>query len=111
MFRVKMFRVTMFRVKMFRVTMFRVTMFSVTMFGMAMFSTATFGTTTVAPNQPMRQPTHAAPRTKGGRWYFAAEGHAVYCYGPVMTLPQANGDLQKVATFCKDGRAVVPLKD
>ncbi|MGD1023415.1 MAG: hypothetical protein ABR880_11585 [Candidatus Sulfotelmatobacter sp.] len=49
--------------------------------------------------------------SKSGRWYFAATGHAVYCYGPVMTLPQANGDLQKVATFCRDGRAVVPLKD
>jgi hypothetical protein len=49
--------------------------------------------------------------SKGGRWYFAANGHAVYCYGPVMTLPQANGDLQKVATFCRDGQAVVPLKD
>ncbi len=48
---------------------------------------------------------------KNGRWYFAASGHAVYCYGPVMTLPQANGDLQKVATFCRDGRAVVPLKE
>jgi hypothetical protein len=50
-------------------------------------------------------------RATTGRWYFAASGHAVYCYGPVMTLPQANGDLQKVATFCRDGRAVVPLKD
>jgi hypothetical protein len=49
--------------------------------------------------------------SKGGRWYFAANGHAVYCYGPVMTLPQANGDIQKVATFCRDGQAVVPLKD
>jgi hypothetical protein len=29
----------------------------------------------------------------------------------VMTLPQANGDLQKVATFCRDGETVVPLKD
>jgi hypothetical protein len=49
--------------------------------------------------------------SKGGRWYFAASGHAVYCYGPVMTVPQANGDLQKVATLCRDGKVVVPLKD
>jgi hypothetical protein len=28
-----------------------------------------------------------------------------------MTLPQANGGLQKVATFCRDGQTVVPLKD
>jgi hypothetical protein len=58
-----------------------------------------------------RRPIGHLDHSKGGRWYFAASGHAVYCYGPVMTLPQANGDLQKVATFCKDGRAVVPLKD
>jgi hypothetical protein len=54
---------------------------------------------------------HLDHHTKGGRWYLAASGHAVYCYGPVMTLPQANGDLQRVATFCRDGLAVVPLKD
>jgi len=23
-------------------------------------------------------------KRKGGQWYFAATGHAVYCYGPVM---------------------------
>lgn len=64
------------------------------------------------PAQPTRQPTgHLEQHAKAGRWYFAANGHAVYCYGPVMVLPQANGDLQKVATFCRDGQAVVPLKD
>ena len=64
------------------------------------------------PPQPARQPSEpVAHRSKGGRWYFAATGHAVYCYGPVMTVPTANGDLQKVATFCRDGSAVVPLKD
>jgi hypothetical protein len=64
------------------------------------------------PAQPARQPsTQVTQHSKGGRWYFAASGHAVYCYGPVMTLPQANGDLQKVATFCRDGQAVVPLRD
>jgi hypothetical protein len=29
----------------------------------------------------------------------------------VMTVPQANGDLQRVATFCQDGSTIVPLKD
>jgi len=61
---------------------------------------------------PPRQPSgHVAQHSKGGRWYFAANGHAVYCYGPVITLPQANGDLQKVATFCRHAQTVVPLKD
>lgn len=68
--------------------------------------------TPLMPQKPLRQPTtQMAKRTKGGRWYFAASGHAVYCYGPVMTVPRANGDLQRVATFCRDGSAVVPLKD
>ncbi|HEY6766878.1 MAG TPA: hypothetical protein VI386_19125 [Candidatus Sulfotelmatobacter sp.] len=66
----------------------------------------------LTPAQPPRQPaSHLAERSKGGRWYFAATGHAVYCYGPVMIVPSASGDLQKVATFCRDGSAVVPLKD
>ena len=65
-----------------------------------------------APPKPLRQPTtQETKRAKGGRWYFAASGHAVYCYGPVMTVPRANGELQRVATFCRDGSAVVPLKD
>jgi hypothetical protein len=71
-----------------------------------------FSLTLANPAQQERRPSgHVEQHSKGGRWYFAANGHAVYCYGPVMTLPQANGDLQKVATFCRDGQAVVPLKD
>jgi len=66
----------------------------------------------VVPQKPLRQPsTPVSRRAKGGRWYFAASGHAVYCYGPVMTVPRANGELQKVATLCGDGSAIVPLKD
>ncbi len=66
----------------------------------------------LTPQKPLRQPTtHLTRHAKGGRWYFAASGHAVYCYGPVMTIPTANGDLQRVATFCGDGSAVVPLKE
>jgi hypothetical protein len=64
------------------------------------------------PHKPLHEPsTQLAKRAKGGRWYFAASGHAVYCYGPVMTVPRANGDIQKVATLCRDGSAMVPLKD
>jgi hypothetical protein len=66
----------------------------------------------LAPPQPLRQPVgHLAHRSKGGRWYFAENGHAVYCYGPVMIVPRANGNLQRVATFCRDGSAAVPLRD
>ena len=66
----------------------------------------------LTPQKPLRQPTtQLSKRSRGGRWYFAASGHAVYCYGPVMTVPSPNGNLQKVATFCRDGSAVVPLKE
>jgi hypothetical protein len=68
--------------------------------------------TPLMPQKQLRQPTTPiAKHAKGGRWYFAASGHAVYCYGPVMTVPRPNGNLQRVATFCRDGSAVVPLKD
>lgn len=67
---------------------------------------------TLTPQKPLRQPaTQLSKRSRGGRWYFAASGHAVYCYGPVMTVPGSNGELKRVATFCRDGSAVVPLKD
>jgi len=55
--------------------------------------------------------TQRLAKKKGGQWYFAATGHAVYCYGPVMTMPQARGGLSKVATFCRGDRVMVPLKD
>jgi hypothetical protein len=66
----------------------------------------------LAPKKPLPQPvSQLAKHAKGGRWYFAESGHAVYCYGPVMTVPRANGGLQKVATFCRDGSPMVPLKE
>jgi hypothetical protein len=51
------------------------------------------------------------PPHKGGKWYFARTGHAVYCYGPVMTLPNQAGSLERVATYCKGNQLLVPLKD
>jgi hypothetical protein len=61
--------------------------------------------------QPSPTPSQQPAKKKGGQWYFAATGHAVYCYGPVMTMPQAQGGLIKVATFCRGDRTMVPLKD
>lgn len=51
------------------------------------------------------------PEHKGGKWYFARTGHAVYCYGPVMTLPDKSGEIERVATFCRGDKLLVPLKD
>jgi hypothetical protein len=79
---------------------------------LTLFSLTSFGMSVVNTPPPARRPAGAVEKhASGGRWYFAATGHAIYCYGPVMTVPQANGDLQRVATFCRDGSAVVPLKD
>ena len=52
----------------------------------------------------------AAPRPRG-KWYFARSGHAVYCYGPVMTLTDISGHIEHVATFCRGNRLMVPLRD
>jgi hypothetical protein len=46
-----------------------------------------------------------------GKWYFAATGHAVYCYGPVMYVTEAQGGIKRVATFCQNDQPMVPLKD
>ena len=56
-------------------------------------------------------PIQQAAKHKGGKLYFAANGHAVYCYGPVMTMPQGQGVLLRVATFCRGDQTMVPLKD
>jgi len=60
--------------------------------------------------KPSLIPTKQGER-KGGRWRMAANAHAVYCYGPVMTMPQAAGGLLRVATFCRGDQTMVPLKD
>ena len=66
---------------------------------------------TLAP--PLHAPTGTiAKRThKGGKWFFAATGHAVYCYGPVMFITEPTGSLKRVATFCQNDQPMVPLKD
>jgi hypothetical protein len=46
-----------------------------------------------------------------GRWYMADTGHAVYCIGPVVTVPDRDGGLLRVATFCHGHDPVVPLHD
>jgi hypothetical protein len=52
-----------------------------------------------------------APKRKGGKWYFARTGHAVYCFGPVMHVQSNDGVIESVATFCKGNQLLVPLKD
>jgi hypothetical protein len=70
------------------------------------------------PGVRVAPPTHLPVETKavhqnrkGGTWYFADSGHAVFCYGPVMVVTQPQGGLQKVATFCQGDQTLVPLRD
>jgi hypothetical protein len=63
------------------------------------------------PKPHFVQQQNAQASRKGGKWYLARTGHAVYCYGPVMTLTTVRGEIQRVATFCKGEQVVVPLKD
>jgi hypothetical protein len=63
------------------------------------------------PRHPALASAPAQHSRKGGRWYFAANGHAVYCYGPVMYVTVAQGGLKRVATFCQNDQPMVPLKD
>lgn len=55
-----------------------------------------------------RRPTQARQK---GTWYFADNGHAVYCFGPVVVVPDAQGSLQRIATFCRGEKTMVPLRD
>ena len=66
-----------------------------------------------AAPKPVPAPEHLERSTtrQSGKWYLAENGHAVYCYGPVMVVRQPEGGLSRVATFCRGDRTVVPLKD
>ncbi len=64
-----------------------------------------------APKPPLDRVVAQKPARKGGRWYFAESGHAVYCLGPVRVMTQPEGGLQRVATFCQGEKNMVPLRD
>jgi len=56
------------------------------------------------PVDPVLAQTH-----RGGRWYLAESGHAVYCVGPVLMINTADAGPRKVATYCRGDRPLVPL--
>jgi len=63
---------------------------------------------------PVHQPQEKQVVTQAhpnGKWYLAETGHAVYCYGPVLLVKQPEGTLQRVATFCRGDKTMVPLRD
>ncbi len=62
------------------------------------------------PRPHFVEPAYTAAH-KGGRWYLTRTGHAVYCYGPVMTVSATDGGIERVATLCRDNKVMVPLKE
>lgn len=66
---------------------------------------------TPAPIAPAQAPYHDAQKSSHGQWYLADTGHAVYCYGPVVVMPDVQNGLHRVATFCRGEKAMVQLKD
>jgi hypothetical protein len=65
-----------------------------------------------APPQPAAVREQKAPKpAQHGRWYMAETGHAVYCIGPVVTVPDPDGSLLHVATVCAGPDPVVALHD
>jgi hypothetical protein len=65
-----------------------------------------------APPQPAAVHEQHAPKpAQHGRWYMAETGHAVYCIGPVVTVPDHDGNLLQVATVCAGPDPVVALHD
>jgi hypothetical protein len=69
------------------------------------------GTRLAPPLRSSVDPLTSRQSANHGQWYLADTGHAVFCYGPVKLMKQPLGGLQRVATFCRGDRAMVPLKD
>jgi hypothetical protein len=54
----------------------------------------------------------SAPRPHpNGKWYMAQDGHAVFCYGPVRMLGSWDSGIERYATICRGGLAMVRLRD
>jgi hypothetical protein len=46
-----------------------------------------------------------------GRWYMARDGHAIYCYGPVVTMDDLTAGPKHFATYCRGESPMVELRD
>jgi hypothetical protein len=65
---------------------------------------------------PARKPLHlttklAVSSQPKGRWYMAQNGHAVYCFGPVVMVDAGADGIKRMATICRGGVPMVPLHD
>jgi len=72
----------------------------------------TLPTLHVAPAPPTpADPPRKVQARQHGSWHLTETGHAVFCYGPVLLVADDHGNLRRMATFCRDGQTMVPLKD
>ncbi len=48
-----------------------------------------------------------------GRWHMAENGHAVFCYGPVVVMNTFSdrNEVKRYATQCRGTISPVPLRD
>jgi hypothetical protein len=68
--------------------------------------------TTMPQRKPLHLTTTAAhSKQQKGKWYMAENGHAVYCYGPIMTVDSGADGIKRVATLCRGSVPMVPLRD
>ena len=51
------------------------------------------------------------PPPHRGRWYFAADGHAVWCAGPIVKVGELDGLPHLYATRCLPGSMTVRLHE
>lgn len=77
-----------------------------------MASVGSFAKSIVPPHPVKEHPrvVNVEPQ-KRGRWHMAEDGHAVFCYGPVVTINSLFGVPKRVATQCKGRSEIVPLHE
>lgn len=82
-----------------------------------LFGTALFAKTTVSPPAPSPKLQSEPILKKGskprGRWHMAENGHAVFCYGPVVVMNSFSdpNEVKRYATQCRGTISPVPLRD
>lgn len=64
----------------------------------------------VRPLSPEAQQ-HTAKSRIHGRWYMALDGHAIYCYGPVVMIDDPASGPKRFATYCRGEAPLVELHD
>jgi len=65
----------------------------------------------VPPLSPPASQQRVARARVHGRWYMAQDGHAIYCYGPVVTMDDPSSGPKRFATYCRGESPLVELKD